>query len=523
METIAKHTCTILADVLAQYGVRRVVASPGSRNAPVVVALNRHGSFDITVVVDERTAAFVALGMAVGTGSPVALVCTSGSAVLNYAPALAEAYYRRVPLIVVSADRPAAMIDQRDSQTIRQPGALAAVTRVCVDIAEDFSADYINRLVNKAMWHALGAVAGPVHINVQFSAPLTPMADICGLPRGRKIENLALQPSSLSDDAVVRKIFDRIIKANSALVIAGGMSYDESLCESFSSLIASGIVVLAAEAQSNLYSVNGVVLPDTVAAAIEEGGFSPDLLISIGGPVISDRFKSVCRRTGIPTVNVGYDDEPVDTFGNLQACVQAFPQLFFKELAGYAAGTIKQIHQFADYTSQSDLMRRMLANVIDAAPDHTQLFLGNGMAVRYIQGLCNKRISRVEANRGVSGIDGCTSTAAGASLVTDDIVLLVSGDMGATYDMGAFAIGKIRPNFKMVILDNGGGDIFRHVATTRSLPECEHFFVADMRFPLGRLAGCCGFAVYDQSQIRDFFAEKEYPALLILKSSNQQQ
>lgn len=128
MECTDKISCNILVAMLVNHGVKEAVISPGSRNAPMVVALSRCPSIKTTVVVDERSAAFIALGKSAISASPVALLCTSGTAVLNYAPAVAEAYYRQIPLIVISADRPMEWIDQDDSQTLRQYEALAIMS-----------------------------------------------------------------------------------------------------------------------------------------------------------------------------------------------------------------------------------------------------------------------------------------------------------------------------------------------------------------------------------------------------------
>ena len=128
-EFVAKQTCTIVADLLHAWGVEDVVLSPGSRNAPLIMSIVRSGRFRTHVVIDERSAAFIALGMSLASERPVAAVCTSGTALLNYAPAVAEAYYRRVPLIAVSADRPLRWIDQDDSRTIRQAGCLGNIVR----------------------------------------------------------------------------------------------------------------------------------------------------------------------------------------------------------------------------------------------------------------------------------------------------------------------------------------------------------------------------------------------------------
>lgn len=190
MATISKPTCSILTGLLASYGIERAVVSPGSRNAPLLVSMERSGNFAISTVVDERTAAFVALGMAKQTSKPVALVCTSGSAMLNYGPALAEAYYSRTPLIAITADRPGEWIDQRDSQTIRQNGALDAVVRKSVEIDERMSLRQVNRLINEALTAAAGNIPGPAHINVPLGAPLTTMAQESEMPVGNRISTV---------------------------------------------------------------------------------------------------------------------------------------------------------------------------------------------------------------------------------------------------------------------------------------------------------------------------------------------
>ena len=174
--TTDHEACAELVEVLAGQGVRNVVISPGSRNAPLIVAFAREKRIENHVIVDERSAAFAAVGIAQSTGEPVAVVCTSGSAVLNYAPAASEAYYRQLPLIFVSADRQAEWIDQNDSQTIRQPGALAGVVKHTCNIPSDTNganaAWWINRMVNEAAIIAGRAPKGPVHINVQLAEPL---------------------------------------------------------------------------------------------------------------------------------------------------------------------------------------------------------------------------------------------------------------------------------------------------------------------------------------------------------------
>ena len=172
METTSKIACNILVDVLAAQGIRKFVVSPGSRNAPIIVALSRRDDVVKHVIVDERSAAFVALGIAQQSGEAVGIVCTSGTALLNYAPAVAEAYYQKLPLIVISADRPREWIDQDDSQTIRQYEALSQFVKKSYDLparCDDATAQwYVNRMVNDAVIEATGGQPAPVHINLQL-------------------------------------------------------------------------------------------------------------------------------------------------------------------------------------------------------------------------------------------------------------------------------------------------------------------------------------------------------------------
>ncbi len=173
----ANRSCRMIADVLLEHGVIHVVCSPGSRNTPLLLAVSSRERFKTHVVIDERSAAFMALGLAQVSQNPVALICTSGTALLNYAPAVAEAYYQGLPLIVISADRPEQWIDQDDSQTIRQPGAFAHFIKRSYDIAalpdpEKERLWLTNRVVNDAMIEAMSARKGPVHINVRLADPL---------------------------------------------------------------------------------------------------------------------------------------------------------------------------------------------------------------------------------------------------------------------------------------------------------------------------------------------------------------
>lgn len=174
--TTTQESCNILVGNLISYGVKHAIVSPGSRNAPIIIALSQRDEIEKYIIVDERSAAFTAIGIAQHSQSPVAIVCTSGSAVLNYAPGIAEAYYQQLPIIVISADRPIEWINQNDSQTIHQKGILNNIVKGSYDIPADCSNQtilwYCNRTINEALQTATALPNGPVHINIQLNEPL---------------------------------------------------------------------------------------------------------------------------------------------------------------------------------------------------------------------------------------------------------------------------------------------------------------------------------------------------------------
>ncbi|MDE6463149.1 MAG: 2-succinyl-5-enolpyruvyl-6-hydroxy-3-cyclohexene-1-carboxylic-acid synthase [Muribaculaceae bacterium] len=528
METISKPNVKILTDLLAAYGVRRAVVSPGSRNAPLTVALDRCSDICCTTVIDERAAAFAGLGMAM-RGEPTALVCTSGTALLNYAPAVAEAYYSRIPLIVISADRPAEWTDQRDSQTIRQNGALASIVRRSVEVPDDMPAAFANRLINDALTDAIGDIPGPVHINMPLCRPLTAMCDSAELPDGIKVETLRACRLDESDRGV-RTLFERLNVCSRIMVVSGshrGMHIPEALASNPS-------VAVIAEVNANTGdSYASPTLFDGCDIADE---YRPDIIVSLGGALISDGFKGFLRSCKAEVISVGYDDCIVDTF-RASRLVRAAADAddFLRRWAGamnshcessyrsmwaaLASERRKAVSLAVGSSPWSDL--KAVGMLAEALAPESMLFIANGMSARYCQLADWKRPMFVGSNRGVSGIDGCTSTAVGLAATTDRTVLLVSGDMGAAYDVAALSAGIAGPNFKMAVLDNGGGDIFRHVATTASLPERERLFAVPPVFPLEKLADAYGFAYFRASTageateaVRLFMAEDCRPSIL---------
>ena len=521
METIDKPTAHLLAELLEAYGISRVIVSPGSRCAPLSVVLARSERFSLTCVIDERTAAFVGLGMALSTGEPVALVCTSGSAVLNYAPALAEAYYRRVPLIAISADRPADMLDQRDSQTIRQAHALDAVVRKSVDIADMRSERhlrYANRIINDALSAATGRIPGPVHINMQFDVPLTPVCPDKPMTFAHRINRPAATAKGSCTELVKSLFPDKNAKV---MIVAGDMHPCDKLRQSLSPANAMERFAIMAEAQANLpWGQTFSSFPDDCSALPE-----PDFVLSIGGSLVSARLKKYLRSCrGTRHISLGADDNIVDTFGLLTDTIDCDTAEFFSAFAAHVDGDPGFAAQWYSATRQNKpsgaSVAALIRHIADAMPD-ADFHFSNGSARRYAQLASFDGKHRIDCNRGVSGIEGATSTAIGAAMASGHPTVLVSGDMSAAYDIGALSVEGIPTSFRMVVLDNGGGDIFRAVATTRELPERELYFTTPPRLPLRELAKGYGFRYYETTlehpDISDFLTDSDAPAILCVK------
>lgn len=551
METTDKTACNILTALLVSHGIREAVISPGSRNAPLVVALSRSNDIKTTVVIDERSAAFIALGKASVSGNPVVLLCTSGTAVLNYAPAVAEAYYRRVPLIVISADRPMEWIDQDDSQTLRQYEALAHYVKRSYNIPADCTSDsiqwYVNRVANDALLCAVSGRRAPVHINLQLDEPLD---GICGYKPSRwttRVINEVTPDAGLSEPDRLR-LAETLAGTSRVLVIAGFHNPSPRLSAALERLSAMGNVAVMTESVSNLDSP-GQRFVDCIDSTLssmsdkEKESMTPDIVITLGGAIVSRFVKQYLRNVPVKEHwHVGVSEATIDCLRSLTLKVNMADDIFFEEMAvtmaempaaagGYRDGWLayatrgRELHdRYVDSLPWCDLTA--MKEVFRSIPQGWNVQLSNGTVVRYSQLFRARGVNRFDCNRGVSGIDGSTSTAIGASTVYGGTTLLVTGDMSAQYDIGALASPCITPRFKMIVLCNGGGGIFRFVKSTSRLKELEEYFVVDRPFPLGELAAAYGFryfAVNDSDafhrDFKEFAEENEKPCIMALMTT----
>ena len=542
----------MVVDLLAKHGVKKIVLSPGSRNTPLIIAANRSRDIECFSVVDERSAAFIALGLGSISCEPVALICTSGTAVLNYAPAVAEAYYRRVPLIVISADRPAEWIDQDDSQTLRQFEALSNFVKRSYNIPvgeNDTNLWYADRLLNDAMMEAteLGNQA-PVHINVQLSEPLGTLAPVSS-DNFRSVR--VVNPRTDLTVQKARELGRIIASPTKVMIIAGFHKPDKRLNSALAKISMLPNVVVLTESIANLHGENFVQRIDTTLSEMtdeERQSMVPDCVITLGGALVSRHIKQYLR-SNKPTMHchVAQTDVTVDCFQALTLRINMEAGIFFQQLASalqpykgecdYAHKwqILKQramsTHQaYLSHAPWSDL--KAMEIVSQLTPRGWNVQYSNGTAIRYGQLFATGKQHRCDCNRGVSGIDGSTSTAIGASLAYKTMpTLLITGDMSAQYDVGALGCGIIPANFKIIVLNNGGGGIFRFINSTKNLDELEErICMAQKKSPWEHLCHAYGleyFHARNESQLMDSFRhfasdKSEQPCLLEIETPPQE-
>ncbi|QJW90052.1 2-succinyl-5-enolpyruvyl-6-hydroxy-3-cyclohexene-1-carboxylic-acid synthase [Spirosoma taeanense] len=501
-----------LAEMLVQKGITDVLVSPGSRSAPLTLAVARHPRLRVRVMADERSAGFVALGLAQQSGRPVAVICTSGSAVYNLAPAVAEAFFQHIPLLLLTADRPHEWLHQQDGQTMDQIGVFGPQVKRSYDLPADYQhADarwFIERSVNEAIHLSQLAPAGPVHINVPLREPFYPAADESfQFGPVRVIETLSTQPT-LSPDTW-HTLLDEWDQTERILIAVGQLPRDPALSQLLRQISEEFSVPIVGEIVSNL-AHNGqfITHTDTFLSGLSADRgrqLRPDLLITLGGSFLTRNLKTFFR--AYPALRHWHIqpsiDRITDSFQSLTTLIPAeslaFLQKLFADLDYQrflqgaededAGAYLRQwqtadqqaarlIHQTLDAVNQPLTDWSAVQQVLDQLPENSILHLANSMPIRYANlcGLDERQGIQVSVNRGVSGIDGCLSTAVGAALATERIVTLLIGDVAFFYDRNALWSAPVPANLRIVLLNNDSGHIFRLIDGPGRQPELVTYF-----------------------------------------------
>ena len=488
-----KENINILCAVMLGHGITHAVVCPGSRNAPIVNNLNECPQITCYPVTDERSAGFFALGMAEQLGEPVVVCVTSGTALLDLAPAVAEALPRHLPLIVISADRHMAHIGQQMGQTIDQPGALSRFTLKDVNLIEphdDLTRWHCNRLANEAMIAV--KQGGPVHINVPYDEPLFNFT-VDSLPQERIIRTGAIS----TDEMAVFELLKPIKSAEKPMLLIGQLPQGVATRECLDRL-KPHIAVLA----ESLGADDGGVPFDELLPNVEHDiEFEPDYVIYMGGTLVSKRIKAYLRRLeNVPMIQASEDGEIHDTFGHLTQIIRcdehqvlkALGKLFDDEPSNSFANRWNealdktQAHFKALRPDFSQMLAVKLA--LQSVQEYGEPFVlhfANSQPVR-LANLFSRQ--HVRCNRGVNGIEGSTSAAAGCAAATDDRVLCVTGDLSFFYDQNALWNSNLRGNLRILLLNNGGGGIFAQLPGLEASPARDTMIAAGHRT---HAEGCC--------------------------------
>jgi 2-succinyl-5-enolpyruvyl-6-hydroxy-3-cyclohexene-1-carboxylate synthase len=517
-----KKSVQHLASILLAKGIRDIVFSPGSRNAPLINTFTAIDQFRCLNIVDERSAGFFAMGMAIQMQKPVVIACTSGSAVLNYSPAIIEAYYQKIPLLIITADHPPEWIDQGDGQTIRQHNIYSNYIRSSYSLIDKVESPddewYITRIINQAVNDLVYPEFAPVHINIPFSEPLYELVG-AQLPKPRII-NLHRETETPAD-ATVKKFAAIWNQSKNKMIVAGQMSPANGLGALLNNLAADPSVAVLTETTSNLKGDNLVSHIDNVLSAIEaEADYAPDLLITLGGNIVSKNIKKFLRKNKPKAhCHLSRSGEHIDTFQSLTDIIPGDPVCFFT--------CVKDIllPGESDYGSkwkQLDLITRQQHNIflgkcefsdlkafkiiIKYLPDNSLLHLSNSTPIRYSQLFtCDKDITFM-SNRGTSGIDGTVSTAAGTAYATDNITTVITGDLAFFYDSNAIWNKYLSGNLRIIVINNFGGGIFRFLDGSSAMPGLETHFEARHNYRAANVAKAYGldcFTAVDEKTLTE--------------------
>ncbi|NNC96422.1 MAG: 2-succinyl-5-enolpyruvyl-6-hydroxy-3-cyclohexene-1-carboxylic-acid synthase [Chitinophagales bacterium] len=538
-----------LVNICKEKGIKTVVISPGSRNAPLIVSFTEDHFFTCLSICDERSAAFFALGIAQQIKSPVALVCTSGSAVLNYAPAIAEAFYQNIPLLVITADRPKEWIDQAEGQTIHQENIFSNYIRGSFNLPQEATSDqklwYNRRMVSEAINKTMDPIPGPVHINLPLEEPLYKFDDT-GSKSPTTISSVRTK-TILSEGAKIE--LETIWTSSSKkLILCGLMNPDDKLNKALSEVAKDPSVAILTETTSNLNDnlFNGSI--DNILFSIgndEAEDFQPDLLITLGGPVVSKKIKHFLRRYS-PNYHwhLSRDSAHTDTFQSLTHVIDSDPLEMIKTLKEWIPSddsSYKQRWKKRDiftrerghrYISSKATWSDLTAfnHIVKHIPDKSQVQWGNSTPIRYAQLFRFERSLSHFANRGTSGVDGCVSTGCGAAFANhNEIVSIICGDITFLYDSNALWNQNLTNNIRIIVINNSGGGIFRMIEGPDSTSSLEKFFEAKHNISIEYIAQAFGIDYLRSSNaneltasLQDLYSDKRNkPAILEVFTPNE--
>lgn len=495
-----KENVNILTSLLLEYGVSDAVVCPGSRNAPIVHNLSVCEAIRCRPVTDERSAAFYALGLAIATRRPTVVCVTSGSALLNVMPAVAEAAYQHIPLVVISADRPQQWIDQLDGQTIPQSDALGRFVHKAVQLPEPHNDEerwLCRRLVNEAMHLATCRQGAPVHINVPISEPLFEFdtEQLPQLSRFNYIKRAVIKDASMD-------MPDAFHEAKRPMIVIGQLAHGTVSHETIRSLSEKYVVMSEPLSNPSYMTIHfdeaiRYIVSDNSSINDDEDdktAYYPDYVIYVGDTLVSKHARRFLRNAKAPSCLITPDaadiHDPLMTLTDIVECdtdsINAllaslcdapdndercrFHDRWQSFLDAYAAHADAYAPEYSQMATVKYFEEQLADLDIDICVHYA-----NSSAVRLA---CIYAQHYVWCNRGVNGIEGSLSTAAGFSLATHDMTVCVIGDLSFFYDQNALWNSNLRGNLRIILLNNRGGGIFRQLPGLSDSPAADDLVMA---------------------------------------------
>ena len=483
-----------LAALLKAHGVRKIVLCPGSRNAAIVHTLANIEDFPCYSVTDDRSAGFFAIGLSLQGGGPAAVCCTSGSALLNLHPAVAEAFYQQVPLIVISADRPAAWIGQMDGQTLPQPGVFGPLVKMSVNLPEvqtDEDEWFCNRLINEAILETTHHGKGPVHINVPISEPIYRFT-VKALPEVRVITRY--QGLSVYDRDY-KILIERLNKYNKRMIVVGQMNLIYLFEKKYVKPLYKHFLWLTEHLGNQ--TIPGIPIRNFDAAIYSmsserQNDMTPELLITYGGHIVSKELKKYLRKhPPREHWHISTDGKIADLYGCLTTIIEMDPFEFLEKIAFLLDNKPTNYPLMWENYCKTVPMPELpyseisaIGKLIQSLPEPCALHLANSSTIRYAQLFTIPPRVEICCNRGVNGIEGSLSTAIGYAVASTKLNFIIIGDLSFFYDMNALWNQNYGANIRILLLNNEGGEIFHTLpgmdksSRSREFITAEHYTTA---------------------------------------------
>ena len=484
-----------IAEICSRKGINNAIISPGSRSAPITLGFANHDKIKSRIVNDERSAGFIALGMALQLEEPVVLICTSGTAVLNYAPAIAEANYQQIPLIVLTADRPPELIDQQDGQCLRQFEIFKNYIKSSYQTPDDLenrdNQNKVYQIIDEAVTNSVTDCKGPVHVNIPLREPFYPTSKV-------KYDNFDyvkdIGRKELSSHSGFSYHVSQINQSKKVLFIAGQQQKNLELSKLIQQLIDKNYPVIT-DINSNLSELDNSIDNEEIIFQKDLGThLHPEFVITFGNSILSKKLKLYFRNNKIKHLHLAETIPIPDFFFQLNDSFQFKPIEFFKLTIDHIKDGNQDFFENWQNINKSIQAKKtalltkfdwsephIINKIVYSLPTESNLHLSNSMTVRWFNYIGINKKFTIQSNRGVSGIDGCTSTALGFAINSKKQNYLFTGDIAFFYDRNAFWNDFIPNNLKIVLFNNHEGGIFNMIPGPNNEPQYLEYFTSTQK------------------------------------------